>query len=71
MPQHQIERRQVKERRSEVDRRSWECQLDFPYMDSHGTLVTADRRCIVERRIEYAEYLNGDRRGGTLDQFGN
>jgi len=71
MPQHQIERRQIKERRSRNDRRSWVCQLDFPYMDSYGTLVSADRRHLVERRIEYAEYMNGDRRGGVLNQFSN
>ena len=71
MPQNQIERRQVSDRRSGSDRRSWECQLDFPYVDGHGTLVSVDRRRIVERRIEYAEYVNGDRRDGTLDQMSN
>lgn len=71
MPQHQTERRQVKERRCGNDRRSWECQLDFPYVDSHGTLVSADRRHVVERRIEYTEYMNGDRREGASNQFSN
>jgi len=59
---HTEERRQIQDRREGADRRSWECQLDFPYVDSHGTLVTADRRQIVERRIEYANYTGGDRR---------
>ncbi|HHI93266.1 MAG TPA: hypothetical protein ENK04_07115 [Gammaproteobacteria bacterium] len=71
MPQNQMERRRRGERRSGNDRRSWKCQLDFPYVDSHGTLVSADRRRIVERRIEYAEYINGDRRSGILNQFSN
>jgi len=65
VPQNHIERRQTKDRRSGDDRRSWQCQLDFPYVDSHGTLVGVDRRRIVERRIEYAEYVNGDRRSGA------
>lgn len=50
------------ERRKGEDRRSWECQLDFPYVDSHGTLVVEDRRVTVERRIAYPEHLKGDRR---------
>jgi len=66
MQQNQLERRQTGERRSGDDRRSWQCQLDFPYVDSHGTLVSVDRRRIVERRIEYAEYINGDRRSEIL-----
>lgn len=56
------ERRQVSDRRTGNDRRSWECQLDFPYVDSHGTLVMEDRRQIVERRITYPEHIQGDRR---------
>ena len=32
------------ERRSGTDRRYWECKIEFPYIDSHGTLVTEDRR---------------------------
>ncbi len=65
------ERRQSTERRTGDDRRSWECQLDFPYVDSHGTLVTADRRRIVERRIDFAEYADGDRRKRTLRRTAN
>ena len=72
MQQNQVkERRQTQDRRTGDDRRSWECQLDFPYVDSHGTLVTADRRRIVERRIVYAEYINGDRRNGKLPSTDN
>ena len=56
------ERRQTTDRRAGSDRRSWECQLDFPYVDSHGSLVTEDRRQIVERRITYPEHIEGDRR---------
>lgn len=60
------ERRQRSDRRRGEDRRSWQCQLDFPYVDSHGTLVTGDRRKIVERRIAYPEYIGGDRRGAPV-----
>lgn len=56
------ERRIRSDRRNGEDRRSWQCQLDFPYVDSHGTLVNEDRRKIVERRIPYPEHMNGDRR---------
>jgi len=61
LEKHQ-ERRQRSERRISEDRRSWQCQLDFPYVDSHGTLVTEDRRQLVERRITYPKHINGDRR---------
>jgi hypothetical protein len=50
------------ERRSGEDRRSWQCNLDFPYVDSHGTLVTEDRRKVAERRIAYLDHVDGDRR---------
>ncbi|WP_455198961.1 hypothetical protein [Kaarinaea lacus] len=56
------ERRSGADRRCGEDRRSWECQLDFPYVDSHGTLVVEDRRKLVERRMAYAEHVDGDRR---------
>ena len=72
MQQEQLgERRETSDRRAGNDRRSWECQLDFPYVDSHGTLVTSDRRQIVERRIDYAEYINGDRRKGFVSRSAN
>jgi len=67
----QMERRQPSNRRSGDDRRSWECQLDFPYVDSHGTLVTADRRQLVERRIDFVEYVDGDRRKGFSSKTAN
>jgi hypothetical protein len=62
------ERRQTTDRRMGNDRRSWECQLDFPYVDSHGTLVTEDRRQIVERRISYPEHIQGDRRNRSKSE---
>ena len=68
---NQIDRRKDSDRRSGNDRRSWECQLDFPYVDSHGTLVKADRRRIVERRIDYPEHIAGDRRKELIKQFAN
>jgi hypothetical protein len=39
------------ERRSGADRRYWNSNLDFPYVDSHGTLVLADRRKTADRRL--------------------
>ena len=65
------EKRSGQDRRTGEDRRSWECQLDFPYVDSHGTLVTEERRNIVERRISYAENLDGDRRQSLKRQLAN
>ena len=65
------DKRKGTERRAGEDRRSWECQLDFPYVDSHGTLVVEDRRVMVERRIAYAEHLEGDRRHSLKRQFAN
>lgn len=65
------ERRSGDDRRSGQDRRSWECQLDFPYVDSHGTLVIEDRRKVVERRISYAEHIDGDRRMMIKHQLAN
>jgi hypothetical protein len=67
--QSQIDRRQNTDRRSGRDRRSWECNLDFPYVDSHGTLVTEDRRKCVDRRIAYAEHIDGDRRKELLKDY--
>ncbi len=63
------ERRLCTERRLNNDRRSWQCQLDFPYLDGQGTLVTEDRRRIVERRINYLEHIDGDRRKPLLTAF--
>ena len=66
----QVERNE-KDRRAGEDRRSWECQLDFPYVDSHGTLVMEDRRELVERRVAYPEHLSGDRRLGSNLKYAN
>ena len=66
----QIERSES-DRRAGEDRRSWECQLDFPYVDSHGTLVMEDRRELVERRVAYPQYVGGDRRLGLKRQLAN
>lgn len=65
------EKRSGVERRSGEDRRGWECHLDFPYVDSHGTLVVEDRRKKVERRISYAEHVDGDRRMSIKRQLAN
>jgi hypothetical protein len=65
------DKRNGTDRRIGDDRRSWECQLDFPYVDSHGTLVVEDRRIMVERRIAYPEHLEGDRRQILKRQFAN
>ena len=59
------------DRRAGEDRRSWECQLDFPYVDSHGALVVEDRRKLVERRIDYPEHMEGDRRQTLKRQYAN
>ena len=37
-------------RRSGAERRNWQCNSDFPYVDSHGILVINDRRAGNERR---------------------
>lgn len=66
------ERRKHADRRSNDgrnERRSWHCQLDFPYLDGEGTLVTEDRRQIVERRITCLEHINGDRRMPLVTAF--
>ena len=65
------EKRNGTERRVGDDRRSWECQLDFPYVDSHGTLVMEDRRLLVERRVSYPEHIEGDRRQILKRKFAN
>ena len=65
------EKRDGMDRRAGEDRRSWECQLDFPYVDSHGTLVVEDRRLLVERRIAYPEHVHGDRRYSFKRKYDN
>lgn len=41
---------EIVDRRSGQDRRNWHCQHEFPYIDSHGELVLADRRVHDDRR---------------------
>jgi len=65
------DKRSGNDRRSGSDRRSWECQLDFPYVDSHGTLVLEDRRKLAERRIDYLEHVDGDRRNSFRRRVAN
>ncbi len=65
----QSERRVGDDRRRGDERRSWQCQLDFPYLDGEGTLLTEDRRQVVERRIQYLEHIDGDRRKPLLLSF--
>lgn len=42
------------ERRAGNDRRCWECKHEFPYIDSHGTLVTGERRKVQRRDPAHA-----------------
>ena len=42
----------LKDRRSGSDRRSWQNSFDFPFVDSHGILVTEERRVHNDRRIQ-------------------
>lgn len=63
------EKRRGNDRRKGGDRRSWQCQLDFPYLDGEGTLLTEDRRRVVERRIQFLEHIDGDRRKPLLLSF--
>jgi len=45
------------DRRSGIDRRAWHSNLDFPYLDCHGTLVLGDRRKAADRRLVHAESI--------------
>ncbi len=68
----QTTKRSANNRRStgaSSDRRSWQVQLDFPYLDGEGTLVTEDRRQIVERRVQHLEHIDGDRRKPLVTAF--
>ena len=38
------------ERRCGEERRRWDCDHDFPYVDSHGFLVVDNRRKTMDRR---------------------
>jgi len=39
-------------RRGGDNRRCWRCDYDYPFIDSHGMLVTEDRRKNIDRRTE-------------------
>ena len=39
------------EKRSQQDRRIRKLNWEFPFIDSHGELVTIERRSFVERRV--------------------
>ena len=41
----------LKERRSGEDRRGWQSMPQLPFTDSHGVVVTRDRRRIPDRRV--------------------
>ena len=40
-------------RRSGNERRTYETDLGFPFIDTHGHLVTEDRRSLTDRRTGY------------------
>lgn len=40
----------IEQRTVNSDRRSWKTNLEFPLVDSGGTLICEDRRTLVERR---------------------
>lgn len=42
----------AKDRRSGSDRRTWQNGYDFPFIDSHGVLVTEERRISGDRRLQ-------------------
>ena len=44
------------DKRSGNERRCWHCQHEFPYVDSHGFLVTKDRRKNSGRRTNDSEH---------------
>ena len=48
---HQLNRRTGNERRHYVT------ELGFPFVDSHGQLVTEDRRKLADRRTSYGNVL--------------
>ena len=51
-------------RRSGNERRIYETDLGFPFVDSHGLLVTEERRKVIDRRAGY-----DDVRRESLGQF--
>jgi hypothetical protein len=54
----------ISDRRSGNERRIYETDLGFPFVDSHGQLVTEERRKVTDRRTGY-----GKLRTGTLEQL--
>ncbi|WP_455206192.1 hypothetical protein [Kaarinaea lacus] len=44
---------EISDRRSGDERRTYETDLGFPFVDSHGLLVTEERRKVSERRTNY------------------
>ena len=51
-------------RRSGNERRIYETDLGFPFIDTHGHLVTEDRRSLTDRRTVY-----DDLQADSLDQL--
>ncbi|MCI0506352.1 MAG: hypothetical protein L0Z73_09620 [Gammaproteobacteria bacterium] len=54
----------ISDRRSGNERRIYETDLGFPFVDGHGQLVTEERRKVTDRRTGY-----GNLRTDTLEQF--
>jgi hypothetical protein len=53
-------------RRSGIERREYEVDIGFPFVDTHGHLVVAERRTRVDRRESYSEFQ--DERG-TIEKL--
>ncbi|MBD3619574.1 MAG: hypothetical protein HUJ28_08880 [Chromatiales bacterium] len=51
----------LKDRRSGEDRRGWQPMPALPFTDSHGVLVTRDRRHIPDRRVSNIDVSWKDR----------
>lgn len=51
-------------RRSGNERRTYEIELGFPFIDSHGLLVTEERRSLADRREGYEDIS-----ANSLDQL--
>ncbi|HDP89356.1 MAG TPA: hypothetical protein ENN42_05290 [Thioalkalivibrio sp.] len=51
----------LKDRRSGEDRRGWQPMPPLPFTDSHGVLVTRDRRHIPDRRVSNIDVSWKDR----------
>ena len=53
--QQQSKGKGFENRRSGNERRLYETELGFPFVDSHGLLVTEDRRKVIDRRAGYGD----------------